>query len=614
MGLWSKQAIILVVSIFTAIILLMTVLFEQEMKRAINNELTHYEFFIDNKIKSLIAKQERLTEVAAISLSASNDIQQLLNKKPQEVAKELKRIAAHLQQYPYYKDIWLKLIDKNGISLGRSLDGLHGENLAKTRLNVASVINDPRQLNSLKADEISLSFKTISPIFDQNKQFIGILSVILPIDTINNPLQAIKGLRTVILINESYQPQSPQIDTNRFITDNYHHIANTIYNPQDIGIITELGVHNMFTKGMFIKHNDIIITSTVIPDINGNPMVSWVTLKSLYQFDFTNINEIRNQTILIFIGILLLLSLLMMVYLKHKTKIEKNFFKQFFENSTEEICIFDNKKIIEANQNFLSLFKNSKTITNFYKEYDFFEDIFVIEQFNDQFKKADLLEFLLQSKDGYKLKINTVNGVETFIIKATKITGMLGEKHTMLLMTNISQEILYRKKLEKLVITDELTGINNRHYFNNQLVADIQYAKRYKSSFALVIIDIDYFKKINDTYGHDIGDVVLIELTKCINNNLRETDKFCRIGGEEFAITLLNTDLAGSMIFAEKMRLAVENIPTNLIPKKITISLGIAIFQHQDTFKSIYKRADNALYKAKENGRNRIETDEKETT
>lgn len=168
----------------------------------------------------------------------------------------------------------------------------------------------------------------------------------------------------------------------------------------------------------------------------------------------------------------------------------------------------------------------------------------------------------------------------------------------------IFEDITDKKKIEKMSITDPLTGLNNRRRFDALLDYEVSRCKRYNSTFSLIMLDIDYFKKINDTYGHHTGDIVLVHLSTILSQNARLTDHLCRWGGEEFIIILSDTDSAGALLFAEKLRKVIENynFPT---ASKVTISLGVTQYAKKETQESICSRVDNALYKAKKNGRNR---------
>ncbi|MFT9496971.1 GGDEF domain-containing protein [Anaerosolibacter sp.] len=160
--------------------------------------------------------------------------------------------------------------------------------------------------------------------------------------------------------------------------------------------------------------------------------------------------------------------------------------------------------------------------------------------------------------------------------------------------------------LEHLVNYDGLTKVYNRRYFNEYLNHEMEKSERYNKNLSLIMFDIDHFKKVNDTYGHDVGDSVLKELSDLIQAHIRKCDILARIGGEEFAIIATETNVDNGLVFSEKLRKIVEEYDFKHIGK-ITISLGVTQFNHGDNSDLIYKRADTALYKAKNNGRNRSE-------
>lgn len=136
------------------------------------------------------------------------------------------------------------------------------------------------------------------------------------------------------------------------------------------------------------------------------------------------------------------------------------------------------------------------------------------------------------------------------------------------------------------------------------LQVEIEIANRHKEELSLIIIDIDYFKQVNDTYGHLVGDMVLIQLSKIISDNLRISDIFGRYGGEEFLIICPKTNKNSAFILAEKLRMIVKDFEFNKVGYK-TISIGIADLKRDDTIESLFEKADEALYEAKNSGRNK---------
>ncbi|MBK8174989.1 MAG: GGDEF domain-containing protein [Rhodospirillales bacterium] len=166
------------------------------------------------------------------------------------------------------------------------------------------------------------------------------------------------------------------------------------------------------------------------------------------------------------------------------------------------------------------------------------------------------------------------------------------------------------RKLRTQADCDPLTGVLNRRVFDETLTAEVSRSARYNRDLALVLIDLDHFKRVNDVYGHVAGDHVLIGIASTIADLTRRSDVFCRYGGEEFALLLPETGLAGAHMIAERIRVAIERLELfdgDIALPAITASIGIACQPHhgQDA-KSILIAADSALYRAKAQGRNRI--------
>ena len=161
--------------------------------------------------------------------------------------------------------------------------------------------------------------------------------------------------------------------------------------------------------------------------------------------------------------------------------------------------------------------------------------------------------------------------------------------------------------LQQLVTVDPLTGLENCRSIMIFTELQIKLAQRYKSFFSILLIDLDYFKKINDTYGHLIGDEILKNIAKILKYVLRNVDHIGRFGGEEFIVILPNTNLKNAVVTAEKVREAIANFKHNIEEQIIqaTVSIGIASYNSlDDDANQIIKRADQALYTAKSSGRN----------
>ena len=172
-------------------------------------------------------------------------------------------------------------------------------------------------------------------------------------------------------------------------------------------------------------------------------------------------------------------------------------------------------------------------------------------------------------------------------------------------------ELSLREKnssLNILASTDGLTGIMNKRIFNEVSQRYFDTAQRKDEDLSLLLFDLDFFKKVNDTYGHGVGDLLLIRFVQTTQLLLRKSDIFARIGGEEFAILLFNTDGSGALNLAEKIRREVEKMSILYEDQEIRVTTSIGLSKNKNTdtsFDEIFSRSDKALYQAKEQGRNR---------
>lgn len=184
----------------------------------------------------------------------------------------------------------------------------------------------------------------------------------------------------------------------------------------------------------------------------------------------------------------------------------------------------------------------------------------------------------------------------------------LGEK-IKLMETEAEQNRSSLEKHRHKALHDPLTELPNREAYNERAVAEVQRWQRYQRPLTIAIFDIDYFKKINDNFGHQAGDRVIKVIGRSIAKRLREVDFFCRYGGEEFVAFMPETDADSALVVLEKLREAIAKAAFNYKnqPMSISISIGLTEFKAGDDLASAFERADKALYRAKANGRNRCE-------
>ena len=159
-------------------------------------------------------------------------------------------------------------------------------------------------------------------------------------------------------------------------------------------------------------------------------------------------------------------------------------------------------------------------------------------------------------------------------------------------------------RISELMLTDPLTGAGNRRHLDERFLLEVDRAQRYDKQLSVVIADLDHFKAINDSFGHNVGDEVLKAVAAVIRSNMRTTDFMARFGGEEFVLLLPETGRVGAELLAERIRRALELEPVAGLKQPVTASFGVATAQPSESAKDVLKRADDALYRAKNAGRN----------
>ena len=299
-------------------------------------------------------------------------------------------------------------------------------------------------------------------------------------------------------------------------------------------------------------------------------------------------------------------------------KIVEKSFTEIFNYNPEFLVITDEKfKIVKVNKTFEQIAGNNLEVIlyNGFLKFIHIEDI------------AETLNSLT--------KVNDVNPMVTFCNKLRKNNNtyievewwcMLNKGYIYLSGRDVTAEKVMKRKIEqankellmlneqlkeenekllKSAIKDELTGIYNRKFFEKRVVEEMEIADRANEHISLIIFDLDRFKLVNDNFGHQFGDEVLKRTTQIAGDLIRKTDFLNRVGGEEFAIILPNTNKAQAVFVAEKVRKALED-NKHFKVGQVTGSFGVAERMKAESLRSWYKRADNALYQAKNTGRNRV--------
>lgn len=283
-------------------------------------------------------------------------------------------------------------------------------------------------------------------------------------------------------------------------------------------------------------------------------------------------------------------------------------FEDIIHNSLNEIYIFSKDEL-------RFVFANDTAIKNVGYTLEELQSMNVYE-LKTQFTKEQFIELitpLLKGKKAVQI-FNTMNKRKDGTLYDVQVNLQLievdGEEKFVAIVNDVTE---HKKTLEEkeyyyyLSTHDHLTQQFNRQMFDTLFEQEAQRAERYGSDLSLIMIDIDFFKKVNDTYGHQVGDEVLKKVSAHIKSFLRDSDVFARWGGEEFVIFMAHTTREQAVEKAEVLRIAIEELKIE-IAGSITCSFGVTQVKNFEKLNEAFSKADEALYKAKENGRNRVET------
>lgn len=327
--------------------------------------------------------------------------------------------------------------------------------------------------------------------------------------------------------------------------------------------------------------------------------------RDAYKVDL--INSKLNTALLIFVLTIILSFILSLYVSKNPSKLQvallkaNEKFKEFTSIIDKYVIISKTKTdstIIEVSSAFIesskyekeeligkkmNIIKNSQEDENKYK--DLWETIKNGETWHGEIKN--------------KNKIGEIYWLEQYIIPT------IDKDNEEEIFVSVGTDVTAKKLLEEMATIDKLTGLYNRQMLDEFLRKEVEANKRHLNDLSIILIDIDHFKNVNDTFGHQMGDFVLATIAKLIMNNSRKSDIQGRYGGEEFVVICPKTEKKSALVLAEKIRLVVENFKFEMIGVK-TISLGISSLDQNDTVEILIKKADIALYKAKNTGRNKV--------
>lgn len=572
--------------------------FDRVANCRVNMSALHVEAEANNmrtEIKQSILDKQRAT--TAIALTLSNEFSKLPLDSTLGENAQVNDLIERIKQFSDYKNLWIQVVNPQGFSIYRSWSPIRN-NLAKIRPEFDYVKQTGKPVIGVSTGSFDVSIKVVTPLMKEGK-LVGFLDLISHFNSIQKRLQRI-GIDSIVVASKARTAKMKHPFSHNRIGAYY--VANLQPAEAFFNTLSESQIDAWIAmpKDYRFAEEELLVRyplASVDGEVHGY-LFARKEAKSLQQKE-DELADLRvRMSLLIIVDIVIVLFSAMLIALYFMRR-QKDYYRAILNYEEEAVLVTNGKQLIDANEQLYRYFPQVKRgegdcICNYFEERS---------GFIKKYMKGVLwIDYLLAHPDKQHKALVKVHGeYRTFQLKVRE----LGENKQVyvVVLFDITQLENLNSQLHTQSRTDALTGVGNRLAFNEALRREVVLAKRNEHALSVIMFDIDFFKKVNDQFGHAYGDEVLVKLTANIQQELRETDSLYRIGGEEFVLLLAMQDQQAALAVAEKIRRKIESVNFSQA-HSITISLGITQFTDNDSEDSILARADSALYQAKGNGRN----------
>lgn len=625
---------ILFIGINTSIFYITKINSEDKIQIVLDDKLetltTHYEILLHTQhltAESLYLSTiriQRLMEILAEANDASTEKKALLREELHKLLKIKYEIAKKNDVLQYH------FVLKDNESFYRAhKPSKFGDNLTDIRADFKKTNETKKIVSGFTQGRTAHGFRNVFPIFDKEGKHIGAMEVSFSSDSFQWYLNNISQIHSHFLVDKKifntkawsrddliikYEQSSESANYMLTLGEIHTHEKcieeNSIrIEPIQNDIAESLLIGEPFSN--YVETETYVAVLSFVPIENlKDEVLAWiVSYENAPIIKSTLLNIMIIRIVSFLISLLIVYLLIRQIQSKQKIKKQHQLLNEIL-NSTDNMMLitdfkdvkFANNKFREilnishidlynsaCNHNMLNMFlsKNAYLHSGLLKEDEGFNSLI------DRTSLKDRIVAILDENNeaiSYKISISESENKGDFLVTLSDIT-------------KLKEHQLYT---EKKAYIDSLTKIYNRNKFDEVFEEEIKNTQRYNIPLSVALIDIDKFKDFNDTYGHLIGDEVLVNMANVVTKNIRETDVFARWGGEEFILLFKHTDIELGKEVSQKLREKIEE-NEHPIAGSITASFGLTQYRDGDTTESIFKRCDKALYRAKENGRNRVE-------
>ncbi len=542
----------------------------------------------DQKIANEIQLKKTTTLALAIATAQDKRLQEYLQKKRQNLS--LLDLSYMLRRYTRFKNIHFTLLDPQS-------------NIVYATKSCQKLLHLPAPYQGdIIRDCYGLHFAALVPL--KGDRVVGYLEVLSQFNSIVKDLKGF-GIDAAVVLNKKLSADTKELSLS---IDGYK-IVNQNSTQMFLKLLYNFPLEQLLTSSKPFSIAGKILYRYPLYDHQGE-IIGWVVYAKNRDLIYANF---INRAVLVRLAFLVLLfaaALFVVIYLVEQAKAKEQqkqlrYLYNILDNLEEIVIITNGKKMEYANRAFFRYFDGFTNIDDFLLYHSCICDFFAEEKgfLTAKIENKSWIEYVLEHKNrNIYVKLVYKDKEAIFQVKANKINT----DEYVVIFINVTQEYQKEQELRTMATIDPLTKLYNRYYFEKIAKKKMEEALLTGSFLLFAMIDIDHFKAINDTYGHRVGDEVLKEVAATIRKRFRQSDPIFRIGGEEFLIILQTSSIERVLQLLEELREEIASKDFAMIPKHITISIGVAMYQEGDSVQYLYEKADKALYQAKKEGRNRL--------
>ncbi len=477
---------------------------------------------------------------------------------------------------------------------------VYGDLIAAKRGMVAYIHRYHHTIFGFEEGRQGLAFRVLVPIFNGNV-YVGAVEFGISAPFLTEKIYRHTAYNSFFLVRQDFLGMFAHIDR-YFQIGEYKAIE---VSPTLLPLLREYKSKHPVLETSILDYRHKTAAMTAVPVLNylNQPMGAVMFIREVSDF-WSHALQMILATALIALTLIVTLGLIIArVYdgIAKKMSFQEMYNQTVLNAIPSPVIVTDGHQLIAANQAFLEYF-HYRSIEEFKRAHDCICDYFeegntqdyLMPMLNDQRWTQYIVNHPLMH---HKAKITIEEKTTIFDVKLS-LLRLKEESRYVVIFTDIST-------MQSISMTDPLTGIANRLHFTMVYEHAINVARREQNPLGIIFFDIDHFKRVNDNYGHLVGDKVLKHIATLVKQKIRKSDILARWGGEEFILLLPNTPLKEAILFAENLRSAIELENFEMV-NNMTCSFGVAALYENESGEGLLKRTDELLYKAKTNGRNKV--------